>query len=118
MATDGLVGTYHVGGISGTHAFRLSCLERASNFDLLTIVAGIHPLSAGFESLSIEPNLGTLHRAEVTMPTPKGMVEVEYRRQTNGVEAHIVLPEGTSGRLLWKGRAQSLRSGPQTLTLQ
>lgn len=88
------------------------------NFDLLTIVAGIHPLKAGFESVSIEPNLGTLSRLEAAMPIPKGMVEVEYRRQTSAVEAHVVLPEGASGRLIWKGRAQTLRSGPQSLTLQ
>ena len=87
------------------------------NFDFLTIVAGIHPLTAGFESVLIEPNLGTLHQLGASMPTPKGTVEVDYRHEANGVVAHIVLPEGTSGRIMWNGRTQTLRPGQQTLTL-
>lgn len=83
------------------------------NFDLLTIVAGIHPQTAGFESVTIEPHLGTLHQLGASMPTPKGTVEVEYHRETNGVAAHVVLPEGMSGKFLWNGRAQTLRPGQQ-----
>jgi hypothetical protein len=87
------------------------------NFDLLTIVAGIRPKTAGFESLTIEPNLGALKRVEAALPTPKGMVEVQYRREANGVSAQITVPGGMKGELVWKGHETALREGRQTLTL-
>ena len=88
------------------------------SFDLLTIVAGIRPRTVGFESVTIEPHLGALERVEASLPTPKGMVNVKYRRVTNGVEAQIALPEGMSGALIWKGRETPLRPGPQTSMLR
>lgn len=87
------------------------------NFDLLTIVAGIRPKSAGFESVTIEPNLGALKHVDAALPTPKGMVEVKYRRKSTAVEAQVTLPPAVSGTLLWKGREAVLHEGHQTLTL-
>jgi alpha-L-rhamnosidase len=87
------------------------------NFDLLTIVAGVQPRDAGFESVALEPHLGALQHVEAALPTPKGMVEVKYRRMPSGVEAQITLPAGMSGELIWNGREEALRPGPQTLVL-
>ena len=88
------------------------------NFDLLTIVAGIRPRSAGFDGVVIEPHLGKLQHVEAVLPTPKGMVEVKYRRLLNGVEARITLPEGMMGVLVWNGNEQVLRPGEQTVILR
>jgi hypothetical protein len=87
------------------------------NFDFLTIVAGIRPASAGFETVGIEPHLGPLDHVEAAFPTPKGMIEVKYRRVSNGIEAQINLPANTSGGLTWKGQQTILRQGEQTLVL-
>jgi hypothetical protein len=88
------------------------------NFDLLTIVAGIRPRTAGFESVTIEPHLGALQHVEAVLPTPKGLVEVKYRRTQSGVEAQVTLPGGMTGELKWNGRARSLRQGEQSVTLR
>jgi alpha-L-rhamnosidase len=85
------------------------------NFDLLTIVAGIRPKTAGFESVTIEPHLGTLTHVEAGLPTPKGTVEVKYRRVSNGLEAEIILPAGMSGALIWNGHEEAIREGTQTV---
>jgi hypothetical protein len=87
------------------------------NFDLLTIVAGIRPKTAGFETVTIEPHLGVLMEVEAALPVPKGMVRVKYRRVSNGVEADVNLPAGMSGGLIWKGHEAPLRQGKQTLRL-
>ena len=87
------------------------------NYDLLTIVAGISPRTPGFETISIEPHLGTLQQIEAALPTPKGIVEVKYRRVSNGLEAQITLPKGMSGELTWNGQNKSLHEGQHTLTL-
>lgn len=85
------------------------------NFDLLTIVAGIRPRSPGFETVTIEPHLGTLDHVEASLPAPKGMVEVRYRRVAKGVEAQVTLPAGMSGGFIWKAHETALRAGKQTL---
>jgi alpha-L-rhamnosidase len=87
------------------------------NYDFLRIVAGIRPGSAGFGKVVIEPHLGALKNLQAAMPTPQGMVETEYVRGEKETDARVKLPEGVSGELMWKGRAQSLRSGEQELKL-
>jgi alpha-L-rhamnosidase len=88
------------------------------NFDLLSVVAGIRPRTPGFDSVTIEPHLGTLKQVDATLPTPKGTVEVSYRRVSNTVEAQITLAPGMSGGLIWKGHEDTLRPGRQTLILR
>jgi len=88
------------------------------NFDLLTIVAGIHPDSAGFTTVRIEPHLGSLNRLEAAMPTVKGMVEVKYQRIGAGLQAEVNLPAGVSGKLVWGSAQRELRPGRQTVRLE
>jgi alpha-L-rhamnosidase len=87
------------------------------NFDLLTIVAGIRPKSPGFSTVSIEPHLGLLRSVVSAIPTPKGMVEVNYASKTSGVSAEISLPANMSGELIWKGETLSLHPGHQQFLL-
>lgn len=87
------------------------------NFDLLTIVAGIHPKTPGFGTVSIEPHLGDLKHVVAAQPVPKGMVEAEYTREASGVTAQLTLPPGTSGQLVWKGKTYPLKPGSQKLAL-
>jgi len=88
------------------------------NYDLLTIVAGIRPKTAGFETIVIEPHLGALKHFSAAMPIPKGIVEVEYDQVANGVEADVHLPAGVSGELVWKGRKYALHGAEQKITLR
>ncbi len=87
------------------------------NYDLLTIVAGIRPKSAGFRTILVEPHIGPLKHVRAALPIPKGVVEVEYNRVANRVEAQIKLPPGVSGELIWKGRKSALHEGEQRLIL-
>jgi hypothetical protein len=87
------------------------------NYDLLTIVAGIRPKSAGFKNILIKPNLGSLNHVSAAMPIPQGIVEVEYRRVGNGFDTAISLPKGASGELVWKTKRFAIHEGKQNLTL-
>jgi alpha-L-rhamnosidase len=88
------------------------------NFDLLTIVAGIHPDTAGFTTVRIEPHLGSLEQLAAAMPTVKGTVQVRYQRVATGLRAEVILPAGVSGKFLWNGSEKELHSGQQFLTLE
>ena len=87
------------------------------NFDFLTIVAGIRPKAPGFTGVTIEPHLGVLRKVSSSMPTPKGMVEVNYVAQGSGMSAEIDLPPNLSGELVWKGKAHGLHPGHQQISL-
>jgi hypothetical protein len=87
------------------------------NYDLLTIVAGIHPKTAGFSSVRIEPHPGSLQHVEAAVPTPHGMVEVKYDKDGATFQAQIRLPSGSSGDLVWKGRIVRLHAGEQRVLL-
>jgi alpha-L-rhamnosidase len=85
------------------------------NFDLPTIVAGIHPKSSGFELVTIEPHLGMLQHLTASVPSPKGEIAVEYTRENYGMKAEIRLPREVSGDFIWNGKVYKLHSGDQEI---
>lgn len=87
------------------------------NYDLLRIVAGIRPAKPGFASVSIAPHLGTLHRLHASQPHPAGTIDVELTRESAEIRAHISLPQGVPGELVWQGKTYSLHPGEQTVSL-
>lgn len=87
-------------------------------YDLMTMVAGVHPDAPGFARVRIAPHLGTLQSLELTMPHPTGMIRTSYQQSASGVDATITLPEGLGGALIWHGTKHPLHSGTQALHLK
>ena len=87
------------------------------NYDLLTVVAGIRPGSAGFKTVRIEPHLGDLHQLDASMPHAAGLIHTVYKLEGAEWKATVTLPVGLSGELVWKGRSYPLKPGEQTLAL-
>jgi alpha-L-rhamnosidase len=88
------------------------------NYDFLTIVAGIRPSTPGFATVLVAPHLGSLQHVAAALPSPKGMLEVEYTVDRSQVNAVITLPSGVSGELRWDGKATTLHEGRQELHLR
>ena len=88
------------------------------NFDLLTIVAGIRPESAGFGKVRIVPHLAGLKHVEAGMPTPRGMVEVRLTNGAEGLQGGVRLPTGVEGELEWSGKRVALHEGEQTVAVK
>ena len=82
---------------------------------LLRTVAGIKPQGVGFEEVLIAPHLGDLQQVSVSMPHPRGRIEVEYEVKDGELIAHITLPAGLSGEWQCQGKTQPLSPGEQTL---
>jgi alpha-L-rhamnosidase len=97
---------------SDTHAWSAHPL-----YDLLTIVAGIHPGSPGFASVRITPNPGTLAHFEAAMPHQESEIRVNYQASNANADFAITLPQGLPGVLVWHGKDYPLHSGEQTLHL-
>jgi hypothetical protein len=85
------------------------------NYDLLTIVAGIHCTSPGFKTVSIEPHLGHLKHVKASIRTPAGVISVDYKRTDDTLAAELTLPAGTRAEFVCRGRPIAVR-GQQKLT--
>jgi hypothetical protein len=95
---------------SDTHAWSAHPI-----FDLLTIVAGIHPATPGFIGVRIAPHPGNLQSFDASMPHPQGTIRVSYRRTAQQDEFTITLPDKLTGTLNWKKESYPLHSGEQTI---
>jgi hypothetical protein len=58
-------------------------------------VLGVEPVGEGFRKVRIEPHLGDLEWAEVSFPTPYGVIEVSCRKKPDGtLSTKVRLPKG------------------------
>jgi hypothetical protein len=105
--------------MSDVSASRSDCHAWGSspNIELYRTVLGIESDAPGFKKVKIEPHLGAITHIGGQVPHPKGNISVRYEQQGTKWELNITLPEGTPGRLLWKGKEYPLKVGQNTLTL-
>jgi len=76
--------------------------------DLLGIVAGIGPGSAGYKSLRVAPALGNLRNVEATAATPAGPVSVRYKVAGDRLTAEVTRPASLPGTFEWRGKSYPL----------
>jgi hypothetical protein len=104
--------------ISDINAARSDCHAwgASPNIEFFRTVLGIDTDVPGFNKVKIEPNLGSLIKVSGSMPHPKGEITVNYTLNTKGkLDAAILIPKGTSGVFVWKGRKYVLKSGETKL---
>ena len=58
-------------------------------YQLPSKISGLKILKPGFEEISLKPNLFGLEKAEIKVPTPKGIIEIKL-----GEKTEIKIPEG------------------------
>jgi len=71
--------------------------------DLLTAVLGVTPAEPGFARVRVAPNLMGLGHARGTIPTVRGELAVEYRREGDAYAGTITLPTGVTGTFVAPG---------------
>ena len=84
------------------------------NIEFFRTVLGIDSYAPGFRKIKIEPHLGGLVNVSGEVPHPNGKVVVAYDFEKGKWRIRIVLPGGTSGVLVWKGKTYSLAAGENT----
>ncbi len=87
------------------------------DYEFLSLVCGVKPLSPGFSTVLIEPYPGALQAVEGKVPHPAGMISVKYKLLGEKLHASIDLPPNVTGIFRWKGKDVSLSPGMQTLDL-
>jgi hypothetical protein len=81
------------------------------NFELFRTVLGIDSAAPGFRRVSIRPNLGKLAKASGSIPHPRGEIRVTLELKGTSLDGEVVLPEATTGQLLYRGTKLDLHAG-------
>lgn len=83
-------------------------------FHLRASIAGIRPSGPGFSTVRISPSRGRLKIIETRVPHPKGFIEASMNfSEPEKCLYSVTLPEGLSGRFIWKGTEMDLGPGHQ-----
>lgn len=83
----------------------------APAFFLPSYILGVRPLEPGFSKIGIQPNLCDLKWARGCIPSPKGVIEVSYKRQGKVLEADINLPKGCIAEVHFPADLEIILSG-------
>jgi len=101
-------------GESGRDHNRSDCHAWSAHpaYYFLSLVCGIMPAEPGFESVAIQPSLGSLNEIIGTMPHPKGDIVVDLKRADDGgLNGSVQLPAGLTGTFKWNGTTIDLPAG-------
>ena len=80
-------------------------------YHLLTGVAGIRPLTDGFAAVEVAPQFGPLTCIQASLPTPKGTLSVDLRRDGDSLSGMVDVPPGLPAEFVWQGRCRKLHDG-------
>jgi alpha-L-rhamnosidase len=64
------------------------------NWLLASYVLGIRPAKPGFSEAIFDPRAGSLTSARGSVPTPHGLIKVEWQRKGDAIEARVESPKG------------------------
>jgi len=87
------------------------------NYEMPATLAGIQPLTAGFNKVLVRPLLDNLQFVKSSMPHWAGELSLELKKKGNQIEGKISLPPGITGRLEWGGKTMELKPGVNTVLL-
>jgi len=87
------------------------------NIEFFRMVLGIDSDAPGFRKIKVEPHLGDLVNVSGEIPHPNGKVAVAYALDKGKWKIKIVLPERTSGILVWKAKEYRLKAGENLLVI-
>lgn len=80
-------------------------------------VCGIKPVTPGYKTIVIEPQLGALKKLNAAMPHPLGTIEMDLTINNGRISGDITIPAGMNASFKWKDKEQKLTAGKQQVKL-
>ncbi|WP_291965785.1 hypothetical protein [Maribacter sp.] len=81
-------------------------------------LAGISSVKNNFEEIAIAPTFGKLNKMVGLLPTPKGNIEFDIRRNKNKLFAEIIISNTMTGNLIWQETKIPLKRGKNTYIIK
>lgn len=84
----------------------------AVDYWLYAYIAGIRPLTAGYEQILIKPYMPEgLMSAQAVVDTARGEVAVRWMKRYGGTHLHVTVPFGATARVEFMGETHEVGSG-------
>jgi glycogen debranching enzyme len=81
-------------------------------------VCGIEPLSPGFKTFKVEPQMGHLTEVEAVVDTHFGKITVRIKKSGGRLRMQLTVPDGTSAEVVSpKGKRKKVAAGTHSLVL-
>lgn len=87
------------------------------NIYFFRTVCGIKPVTPGYETVEIEPQLGPLKKLDALFPHPLGNIKLNLVHENGRLSGTITIPQGIHATFKWKGKEQKLIPGEQKVRL-
>jgi hypothetical protein len=71
-------------------------------------ILGVHPTSAGYDDVNIQPNMCDLKWVEGNIPTPHGIIYVKAFRQKRSLTVKVKLPAGMRAHITLPGTSRDV----------
>jgi hypothetical protein len=81
------------------------------NIEFFRTILGIDTDAPGFSKVKIEPHLGLLKNASGEIQHPAGKIAVKYVLEKGKWNIEVNLPQGLTGRFIWKGQSNEIKEG-------
>lgn len=79
-------------------------------------ICGIEAVEPGYAKVRIQPALGKLKWVKASLPTPRGAIEVDLKREgQTGISGTVTLPKGVTGKFVWHGKEEQLEPGTEKI---
>ncbi|MDR1160865.1 MAG: glycoside hydrolase [Tannerellaceae bacterium] len=107
------IGSEGFGGGTINHAWSGGPLTMLSSK-----VCGVEPLSPGFRTFKVAPQMGNLTEAEAVIDTHFGRIAVGIKKSGRRLQLRLTVPEGTSAEVVSpQGKRQIVTAGTHNLVL-
>jgi alpha-L-rhamnosidase len=87
------------------------------NIEFYRTILGVDSYAPGFGKVKIEPHLGDMKSLSGEVPHPNGKLSVKYKLESNKWAIEVLLPQNTSGILVWKGKSYPIKAGENKLSI-
>ncbi|MEN0056043.1 MAG: alpha-L-rhamnosidase C-terminal domain-containing protein [Mucilaginibacter sp.] len=87
------------------------------NIEFYRTILGVDSYAPGFNQVKIEPHLGDMKTLSGEVPHPNGKLSVKYEFEKDKWAIEIMLPQNTSGILVWKGKNYPIKAGENRFSI-
>lgn len=88
------IGAKGYGGGTYNHAWSGGPLTMMSQY-----IAGVEPLDHGYAKFAVQPQMGPLKKIDAVVPTPKGNIKLDLKRDTANFRLALFVPVETTARV-------------------
>jgi hypothetical protein len=88
-------------------------------YEVFNVICGISPVEPGFKEVRIEPNFGSLHFVNASVPVTNGKIILNLEKKgDNGISGIVQLPPNMKGKFIWNNTEITLKGDKNEIKIK